>query len=512
LNWQGLPGKDETLLKHIAHLYKLTKEDDIKANLWGFDSKFVGPYAEQDAAGTLALAGKLRPFLAEENLETAYQVERDLLPITLKMKQRGIRINEERARKLTKQIKERCEDELFELSKNLVQKVTIKEIRSNHWLQDQFYKLDLVFPMTSPSELYNEGQASFEKSFMSNHPHWFPRAVFKIKHQYDLADKFLQKFIIDHAYKGRVYPTVNQFRSEWGGARSHRFSYSNPALQQMPSRDDEWAPLIRSCFIPEEGEEWCSIDYRQQEYRLIVFVAELLRKRGASQAAERYRTDPNTDFHDYVAKITRLQRRRAKDCNFAKAYGAGKKKFALMTGMDEDEAGRVMDQYDEELPFVRLIAEHYSRFASAKGYIKMIDGARNHFNLWEPVYRDFAKEYSYKKMHNKAVTPCFEIEFEQYRNDETHPWWGERGKRSFTHKAFNRMIQGSAARQIKKAMVDIAKAGYHSLLQIHDELGLSFSNREDGYKCAKLMEEAMPVITIPMTTDVKFGASWGEVK
>jgi DNA polymerase I-like protein with 3'-5' exonuclease and polymerase domains len=275
----------------------------------------------------------------------------------------------------------------------------------------------------------------------------------------------------------------------------------------MPSRDDEYAPLIRSCFIPEDGEQWGSIDYRQQEYRLIVFVAELWDCKGAKQAADRYRNNPNTDFHNYVAEITKLERRRAKDVNFAKSYGAGVRKFMAMTGMGELEARKTMDQYDKELPFVKEIAVKYSQLAAENGYIEMIDGARNHFNLWEPVYRDFAKEKDYSAMY-----PCNKEEADKRCRDPQHPWYSERLKRSFTHKAFNRMIQGSAARQIKKAMVLISQEGYQPLLQIHDELGFSFAKPEDARICATIMEEAMPVITIPMLTDIKLGKSWGDLK
>jgi DNA polymerase I-like protein with 3'-5' exonuclease and polymerase domains len=459
------------------------------------------------------LAQKLRPLLEKEKLETAYQVERDLMPLTLKMKQRGIRINKNRTTELRNTINERCEEDLFKLSEALKRRVTIKDIRSNKWLKEQFEHFNLTYPRTMPTENYSEGQASFEKNFMSNHQHWFPRAIYGIKHRTDLADKFLHKFIEKYEYKGRVHPSVNQFRSETGGARSHRFSYSDPPLQQMPSRDDEFAPLIRSCFIPEEGESWCSIDYRQQEYRLIVFVAEVLKARGAKAAADRYRNDPSTDFHNYVSQITHLERRRAKDVNFAKSYGAGKKKFSLMTGMSEEEAEIVMAQYDKELPFVREAADRYAKFASQAGYIKLVDGARNHFNLWEPIYRDFAKEWQFKSNHSKIDTlPCTEEEAARRKDDEFHPWYGERMKRAYTHKAFNRMIQGSAARQIKKAMVDLYKAGYQPLLQLHDELCFSFSNKKDAYACAKIMEEAMPIISIPMSTDVKLGPSWGQLK
>lgn len=510
--WQGLPGKDERLLEEVASLRKIPVKD-IKKNLWQFEAKHVGPYAEQDAASTLALAGKLRPLLSAENLDYAYEIERELMPVTLKMKQRGIRIDAEKAERLASNIIRQRDEQLINISSRLGEKVDVKCLRSNRWLRDKFDTLGLKYPKTLPSENFADGQASFEKSFMANHPHWFPQLAFKIKHQTDFAEKFLKTFILKHAYRGRVYPTVNQFRNEEGGTRSHRFSYSDPPLQQMPSRDDELAPLIRSCFIPEDGEVWCSIDWRQQEYRLIVFIAELVRARGAQEAANMYRSDPETDFHDYVAEITRLKRKRAKDVNFATSYGAGVKKFSIMTGMDEEEAKKVMDQYHERLPFVHIASDRYNRFAAQNGYIKMIDGARGHFNLWEPIYRDFAREIEFKKRNPEISTlPCFAEEFARRKEDSKHPWYGERCKRAYTHKSFNRMIQGSAARQMKKAMVDIVKAKYFPVLQLHDELCFSFADPSHAKICARIMEEAVPLITIPMLTDVRVGASWGDLK
>jgi DNA polymerase I-like protein with 3'-5' exonuclease and polymerase domains len=508
--WQGLPGKDETLLNQA-----LGKKG--KGSLWELPGNLVGPYAEQDAVSTLKLSQKLRPLLTAENLNDAYQVERNLMPITLKMKQRGIRVDIERTNHLADQIFKQCEKELQELSvhPDIRKKVEIKDLRRSAWLKEEFDRQRIVpkYPMTAKTILHEYGQASFEKEFMANHPHWFPRMCQKIKSRYDLADKFLTKFILGYNHKGRVYPSVNQFRSETGGARSHRFSYADPPLQQMPSRDEEYASLIRSCFIPEDGEEWGSIDYRQQEYRLIVHHAELKECKGAKRAADMYRTDPDTDFHDYVAAITRLPRERAKDVNFATSYGAGVSKFARMTGMDEVEAREVMEIYYKELPFVREVSNWYSRFASEHGYIEMLDGARNHFNLWEPVYRDFAKENSYKRENSGLnILPCDEQEMNRRRKDKDHPWYGERMKRAYTHKAFNRIIQGSAARQIKKAMVDVYNTGYMPILQIHDELAFSLSDPNHAKVCAEIMEHAIPSITIPMLTDIKLGKSWGDLK
>jgi DNA polymerase I-like protein with 3'-5' exonuclease and polymerase domains len=279
----------------------------------------------------------------------------------------------------------------------------------------------------------------------------------------------------------------------------------------MVSRDDIFAALIRSIFIPEDGQKWYSCDYNQQEYRLIVYVSELLRKKGASEAADMYRRDKSTDFHRYVVLLTKLPRPRAKDCNFAKSYGAGVPRFALMIGSDELEAKKIMDLYDEKLPFVRLSADHCNKFAANNGYINLIDGARNHFNLWEPIYRDYAMEKRMKEADAEISTnPCHEDEAARRYNDPKHPWYREKIKRAFTHKAFNRAIQGSAARQMKKAMVDVDAAGYDPILQVHDELCFSLDEDAQAFDIAKIMENAMPRITIPMLVDVEKGMNWGQ--
>lgn len=507
--WQGLPGKDERILKEICACRGIA-EKDIKKRLWTLEGKFIGPYAEQDAASTLELAARLRPLLDAEELNEAYEIERQLLPLTLKMKQRGIRVDVSRALQLQQEVKKARNEILDQLTHSLGNRVTVKEIRANRWVKDQFDAYGIQYPRTAPTEHYPDGQASFEKSYMANHQHWLPRAVHKAKHLTDLADKFLQGYICEYSHNGRVHPTVNQFRSEGGGARSHRFSYADPPLQQMPSRDDDWAPLIRSCFLPEDGELWAAPDFNQQEYRLIVHVAEIIKSPRAVLAGDRYRKDPSTDFHQYVVDMTKLHRRRAKDVNFAKAFGAGVPKFALMIGVSQEEAANIYKQYDEELPFVSDAAFRYARSAASRGYIKMIDGARGHFNLWEPGYRDFAKEKGYKTYDSSIdTTPCSEAEADRRYNDRHHPWYHEKMKRAFTHKAFNRMIQGSAARQTKKAMVDIYQAGYQPLIQMHDELGCSFANEKDGIAVQQFMMNAVK-LTVPVYVDLEWGVNWGE--
>jgi DNA polymerase I len=80
-----------------------------------------------------------------------------------------------------------------------------------------------------------------------------------------------------------------------------------------------------------------------------------------------------------------------------------------------------------------------------------------------------------------------------------------------TYKALNRLIQGSAADQAKKAMVDCAKAGFLPLIQIHDELCFSVKNKEDAKQIKNIMENCV-TMSVPSKVDVETGPSWGEIK
>ena len=81
--------------------------------------------------------------------------------------------------------------------------------------------------------------------------------------------------IIRYQHLDRIHAGINQIRSDNGGTVTGRFSYSNPNLQQIPARNKDLGPLIRSLFLPESNCEWGCFDYNQQEPRLVVHYASL---------------------------------------------------------------------------------------------------------------------------------------------------------------------------------------------------------------------------------------------
>jgi DNA polymerase I-like protein with 3'-5' exonuclease and polymerase domains len=504
--WRGIQGKDESLLEEVGAVYGFAR--DIKANLWRLPAKYVGPYAEQDAESTLQLARSLRPEIENQELQEACRVEMGLIPLVLEMSWRGVRIDIDKAEQTRDRLIKKRDRELKELSDLLNHTVGMSEINSARMLEKFFLQLKIPFERTEKSK-----QAKLDSDWMEKHEHWLPQKITHIRQLDAGAEKFIQGFLLDFCHNSRIHATINQFRSDDGGTRSHRVSYSNPPLQQMPSRDstpikEELAIQIRGCFVPEPGETWGAHDLSQQEYRIIVHYSELMKSRKADHAGDRYRNEPKTDFHDYVAEITGLPRKRAKDVNFAKAYSAGVAKFALMTGMSFEEAKEAMDTYDEELPFVKESSTKCKTVAEQRGYIRLLDGARSHFDFWEPSYRKWEEEQTYRG--DMGTAPCSLEEAQERVNDPNHPWKG-RIVRAYTHRSFNRLVQGGAARQVKKAMLDCWNEGLIPLLQIHDELCFSHTSEEEGKKVNQIMRDAIK-LTVPMRCDSEYGISWGTAR
>jgi DNA polymerase I-like protein with 3'-5' exonuclease and polymerase domains len=492
----GLPGKDEVLLQQaVAGFASSRKKINAREHIWQLPARFVGPYAEADAARTLALFEKLDPILDQEGTRNAYRLEVDLLPVVCEMRRRGIRIDAGAAERARDLLLSKRDSALAELSRELGTVVSMAEINRSKWKAQTFDAHRIAYPRTAKG---NPSFSAGKTGWMALHEHWLPRLIATAS-KYDAAvTKFLERHILAHIVNGRIHAEVHPFRAEDGGTRSSRFSYSNPPLQQMPSRDKELGPLIRSVFLPEQGEVWAKPDVSQQEFRFVVHHAVEHELPGAKEAAEVYHSNPDADFHTMVAKMTGLDRDMAKAVNFAKIYGAGVKKLAEMIGKPVAEVQTIVTQYDRKLPFVSALSSICQEKASRVGYTVLYDGARRHWSLWEVRFA-------------KGTGPCGIEEARRRIADPDHSWHGQRLSRAHTHTALNAMIQGSAARHTKLWMRACWRESIVPLLQMHDALEASVSTREQGELIARLGCEAVS-LEVPMQVDLKFGRSWGDAK
>jgi len=454
----------------------------------------------------------LREEMNAQGLMAAYATEMRLIPLMHAMRSRGIRIDIDRAVQFQERLRERADGVLDSLGDMLGMRVGLDEVRSHKWLERTFSQRGIH-------------KTSFERDWMRRSEDRMTRLVAEARQCMDMAEKFVGTYLLDFAHNGRIHATVNQWLYEEdgnrgkAGTRSHRLSYAGPPLQQAPSRGepfDGW-PLteenafeFRGCFLPEEGELWFGPDYSQQEYRHIVADAEKLGLARAEVAAQKYRDDPTTDFHDLVAELTGLGRRHAKDCNFAKAFGAGVPKFAVMTSKTLEEATTIMGQYDEELPFVKELGARCQKAAERRGYIRMFDGARAHFDTWEVSWLK-KEEFSRGIANGYNMSACSLDEARERQKIAGHPWRGQRLKRAFVHKAMNRRIQGNAARQTKLAMATCWDEGHVPLLQMHDQLCFSLSDPKIGARVEEIMRTVY-VCSVPFLVDGDWGINWGRAK
>ena len=500
--WRGTPGKSDRVLREAAAAYGR----DPMRDLWRLPARYVGEYAESDAVAALLAVEDMERDIRAQGLEEAYATEMALLPVVHAMRRRGIRVDVDAAERAYVKFKRQSEETLRELSSKLSHTATVEDIRRTEFLEKIHDAHGVKYP-TAP--LRRNGKivpgvfrGSFDKRWMARHEHWLPRLLIRAKSRDEAAEKFVRNYILEHQVGGRIHANVNQFLSEDGGTRTHRFSYSGPPLQQMPFRDEDVAREVRGCFVAEDGEEWADADYSQQEFRLDVHYAVRLRLAKAREVAEEYRRNPKTDFHAVVARWTGLERKPAKDANFAKSYGAGLGKFAAMIGKSAAEAAKIMQQYDAELPFMSQLFNLAKRQADARGYIRLLDGARIHFDTWEPTYRERG---------TPNVAPMRREHAERAVQDPEHPWYRKKLRRAKTRNAMNCLIQGGAARQTKTAMVACWRAGLLPILQVHDELCFSVSSRRQCDLIRETMEGAVQ-LDVPMVVDVGVGRSWAEAK
>jgi DNA polymerase I-like protein with 3'-5' exonuclease and polymerase domains len=470
--------KSEQALKDAAGDFGV----HAKKELWKLPAMYVGAYAEQDAALTLKLWNHFKILLRKEEVDSIFTLETDLLPIIVELTRKGIRFDRDKCEKQIEAMRRKEEKCLSDIKKIAGVKVDIWAAAS---IATAFDKLGIQYPKT------NTGLPSFTRSFLDNHPHPISKMIVEARELNKTHGTFLTPYLNFSAKDGRIHPHVNQIRSDDGGTVTGRLSMANPNLQQVPARHEIIGPLVRSLFLPEEGQLWAANDFSSQEPRLLVHYATLLGLPGAETVAQAYRENPDTDFHQMVADMAGIERKQAKTIGLGLMYGMGKQKLANQLDIPLEDASELIGTFHSKVPFLRgtvdAVMKRIEHNASG-GAIRTLLGRKCRFPLWEPVEWGVNKALPY---------------------DEAILKYGPRIKRAMTYKGLNRLIQGSAADQTKAAMIALHKAGFRILLQVHDEIALSVDNQDQAKEAAEIMAKAVN-LEVPSRVDVEAGPSWGE--
>jgi DNA polymerase I-like protein with 3'-5' exonuclease and polymerase domains len=468
--------------KNETDLYAAAKDwgVDAKAEMYKLPAIYVGAYAEKDAEITLELWQELKKEIIHQDLNSIFQLETELFPCLVDMRFLGVRVDIESAHKLKSELLEEEKKCLQIVKKETSVDVQIWAARS---IAQVFQKLDLPFDRTEKTN-----SPSFTKNFLQNHPHPLVKRIARAREINKAHTTFIDT-ILKHSYKGRIHAEINQLRGDNGGTVTGRFSYSNPNLQQIPARDKEIGPKIRSLFIPEEGHTWGCFDYSQQEPRLVVHYATLQNLYGVNEVLDSY-NEGDADFHTIVADMAEIPRSQAKTINLGLFYGMGKNKLQAELGVSKEKAEDLFKQYHNKVPFVKQLMDNVMQRAQNSGRIRTLLGRLCRFHLWEPNQFGIHKALP----HEQALLEH-----------------GPGIKRAYTYKALNKLIQGSAADMTKKAMLELHKEGIIPHIQVHDELDISVKSKKHADKIINIMEDAVS-LEIPNKVDYESGPNWGIIK
>lgn len=251
--------------------------------------------------------------------------------------------------------------------------------------------------------------------------------------------------VIEDAYNGRVYPSINQ-----AAAKTYRKTYTGIPLHQMPSRHpDAWK--IRRMFLPEEGDRWVSIDAAAQEDRLSThFSQDPNMRKIFDDQLDKHRFSAAGVYQVPYDSVTDEQRGLVKNWSYAAAYGAGDPKLAKMLGVSVSEVAVIRQRVNST----------FSRFSE---YAQELDAAGRE------LYRDEGCAYIHA------------IDGRRIYADQ-----GKFGEPKY-HTMLNYRNQTAGAIMLKENLnkLDAAGLGDYVCMDLHDELGTSVPAGPDGVEIAQ---------------------------
>jgi DNA polymerase I-like protein with 3'-5' exonuclease and polymerase domains len=526
------------------------------SNMHEVSAEIATQYAKQDVNLTLKLWNifnkKLDEVLytkpdtkEEKTCRKIFELETRLFPCLVDMKFKGVRIDIQKLENFGKKLKFRRDNLL-----NIIEKHT--GIRVQIWAASSVKTLLQQQNITNYQKTPKSGMPKLPKDYLTTHSNRFLRHVGKARE----CDKAVNTFIEGlkgYIHNGRIHADINQIRSDQGGTVTGRFSMSNPNLQQIPAKG-YYGKKMREMFLPEEGHDWVSFDYSQQEPRIVVHYAIKHELSKTSDLKNKINKE-KADFHQIVADMAKISRKQAKTINLGLFYGMGKGKLQQELNLDKDQAKQLFDTYHNKVPFVKELSDNLMGFAKRERLVftledrfcrfdkyesvkKRWNNKERKFEEWDPEAKEIKQKNDTIKYEGEWITPKllsreeawskFKLlynskvqskkenpkspgKYEELTEKERQFWFTQYFVPAFTYKALNRLVQGSAADMTKKAMVLLYEKGIVPHIQIHDELCISIKNKETRIMVQKIMEKAIS-LEIENKVDYESGPNWGIIK
>lgn len=404
--------KEKTMMQEAARSYGWNgKARSLGEWIHVLPGRYVGAYGEGDAILPLQVLRKQEAEIERQQIDEVWQLESDLLPALVRMKRRGVKVNEDKLM----QIDTLCLQKRLAAAKAITDHTGVRV-----GPEDSLQKETLARAFRA-SGLDIDVEDSMDKGFIARHIENPAVAALRELRKWDTLRKLSIDPVMEHLVNGRIHCNFNQLAMEKDGsrggtkgARFGRLSCEHVNMQQQPARDEEIGPLWRDIYEPDDGGLWAACDYSQQEPRGLVHWAETMQRlhkkglgglqdypmNGASEMAQKYRDDPDADNHAMMAQIAGVDRKSAKTLFLGLCYGMGQEKLCNDLGLPTkiitvgrgpnkgtkrvvagQEAEQILNRFYRKLPFLRDMENFLKERANQNGYIRTLSGRRCRFPL-----------------------------------------------------------------------------------------------------------------------------------
>jgi len=431
------------------------------------------PYACEDADVTLMAYERLAQRLEEVGLTPLMEtVEMPLVPVLLRMEMRGVAVDIDRLKALSKSMEHQLEAVEAGIYAMAGERFNIQSSQQLGYILFEKFKL----PAQKKTKKRTGYSTDVDVLTALAGQHELPALVLKHRTLAKLKSTYADALIdLVHPDTGRIHTSYHQTVTATG-----RLSSSDPNLQNIPIRTEEGRE-IRRAFVPRPGWRMLSADYSQIELRILAHCSE------DETLVRSFREDE--DIHTRTAsevfqvegdRVTSELRRQAKAINFGIIYGMSAFGLARQLDISQKMAKVYIDSYFARYPGVKRFldrtieaARQARRTSTLLGRIRLLPDI-THSN---PIIRQAAERT-----------------------------------------AINTPIQGSAADLIKVAMIRIddsmAREGFQAamLLTVHDELVFEVPPDEVdavGRRVQELMESIW-ALRVPLKVNVAVGSNWAD--
>jgi DNA polymerase-1 len=432
------------------------------------------PYACEDADITLMAKNVLMPKLEEIDLVPLFEkVEMPLVPVLLRMEMKGICVDKDKLRELSKSFEHRLETLESHIYATAGEAFNIKSSQQLGYIL--FEKLKL--PVQKKTKKKTGYSTDVNVLTVLARHHELPALILEHRSLAKLKSTYADALIdLVNPETGRIHTSYNQTVAVTG-----RLSSSDPNLQNIPIRTNEGRE-IRRAFVPRKGWFLVSADYSQIELRILAHYSDdqILIKAFLEDEDIHTRTASEV-FQVDSTLITSELRRQAKAINFGIIYGMSAYGLSQQLEIGHKMAKIYIDNYFSRYQGVRQFMDRTIKEASQTKQTSTLLGR---IRLLPDI-----------KSPNRNI-------------------------RQFAERtAINTPIQGTAADFLKLAMIEVDAAFREKslksamLLTVHDELVFEVPPEELD-TVENLVKEIMETVwelKVPLKVNIQWGENWAEV-